>query len=485
MLSTPRANVWCCQATETSSRQNQQSVIWKYLPPEFKATDGKGMRSRGITKVVFTQAGGFTENTFVLPNGSQCWFKFYSMNVGSLEGAELDLAWGDELIPTDWVEALRYRLVTRNGLQLITFTPIEGYSQTVKMLLEGAETLEEMEAELLPIYDKDGVLVGHDTVPVVQKIKAAPLRGRILYFHTSDNPFGNWPSMKEALRGANSETIKTRAYGVPTKSVASQFNFRSKVHVMSMNAFAEVVKTSQHGTRYHLVDPCSGRNWFMIWVFCPYPGKAIVYREWPSTGHAGAYIEGIGDPGPWAVPGGSRVRRENAKAAWDGDMGPAQEPFKFGLDRYKTETLKAENGEVIFERWMDCRYGNAAKTEREGTTTLIEQMADMEMDFIAATGEKVILGTNDGSIDMINSALYYDRSKAMGEYSPELGRINEPKLVMTENCPNTINALENWTGKDGQQGACKDPIDVIRMFYLSDLDYAGPETMAATAGGCY
>jgi hypothetical protein len=134
---------------------------------------------------------------------------------------------------------------------------------------------------------------------------------------------------------------------------------------------------------------------------------------------------------------------------------------------------------------MDCRYGNSALTEREGTTTLIEKMSEIGMDFVAMTGEKKILDTPDGSIDLINSALYYDPKVTVGEFSPELGRINEPELLVAENCPNMIYALQNWTGRDGMHGACKDPIDVIRGFYLSTLGYVGPEMLKVRGGGCY
>ena len=48
------------------------------------------------------------------------------------------------------MRALIFRLVTRDGLLGITFTPIEGYSSTVKVHLHGAKTIEEVEAELLP-----------------------------------------------------------------------------------------------------------------------------------------------------------------------------------------------------------------------------------------------------------------------------------------------------------------------------------------------
>jgi hypothetical protein len=243
--------------------------------------------------------------------------------------------------------------------------------------------------------------------------------------------------------------------------------FKEDVHVLHVEQFKEIEKAHAGGSRYHLVDPCSGRNWFMIWVYCPYPKKWIVYREWPSHGHPSAYIPGVGDIGEWAVQGN----------AHDGERGPAQEALGFGLERYKAEIERVEGGEDIFERWIDSRYANAAKTEREGTTTLIEQMQELGTDFHAMTAEKSILGNNDGSLDMINSALYYDLETPVGSFSGSLARLNEPQLLVTENCPNTIFALKNWTGKDGQHGACKDPIDCLRGLFLSELDFISGEML--------
>lgn len=145
---------WCLQSTESSSVQNQQALIWKYLPAEWKPTDTGKMRKGAVMNITFTQKGGFTENTFVLPNGSQCWFKFYSMDVGSVEGAELDGAWLDELYTPEWLEALRYRCLTRNGMIIKTFTPVQGYTAAVKEELSGAKTLVEVDAELLPVFGK-------------------------------------------------------------------------------------------------------------------------------------------------------------------------------------------------------------------------------------------------------------------------------------------------------------------------------------------
>jgi len=49
------------------------------------------------------------------------------------------------------------------------------------------------------------------------------------------------------------------------------------------------------------------------------------------------------------------------------------------------------------------------------------------------------------------------------DWTPE----RRPRLFVSEDCPNTIYALENWRGVDGEKGATKDPVDCVRYFYTS------------------
>jgi hypothetical protein len=276
--------------------------------------------------------------------------------------------------------------------------------------------------------------------------------------------------MRETLKGKSRETILMRAYGVPSKTFGAALPmFRRHVHVITVEQWMGWQKKHPNATRYHWVDPCSGRNWFMGWSFHPMPGKVIFYREWPSHGHLGAYVQGIGDPGPWTISG---------KAA-DGERGPAQTSFGFGLERYKQEIEKAEGKEVISERRMDSRSANMPTATREGTTTLIEQMEELGMEFLpmGASGKSIMGTDNDGSIDMINSALYFDLETELGKFSKDMARINEPELLIVETCPNMIYSFENWTGKDGQQGASKDPIDLVHGLYLSEADYVSDAMM--------
>lgn len=456
MVNNPGWRAWALQSTQTSSRQNQQSVIYKYLPPEWKPATGK-LRGGVTTKIVYSQAGGFTEDVLVCPNGSECRFKFYSMDVGSVEGAELDEAWPDELVTPDWIEALTFRLVTRNGLLGITFTPVEGYTQTVKQYLAGAVTKEEVDAELLPIRDAQQNVIGLEKVPRLQENDTQ--RATILYFHTADNPFGNYEGMKETLKGKPRETILMRAYGVPTKSANNAFPlFNDKVHVITWERFLQVVKGG--GCRYHIVDPCSGRNWFMIWVLIDPLNRKFIYREWPSHGHPQAYIPGMGEPGPWAVPG----------KPLDGEPGPGQREFGWGIAPYLEEIERLETNErgereEIIERWMDGRYGNARTIGAEENTTLIQEIEKQGVYFKASKGEQQIFSDrNSGSIRLITDALYYDTSKP-------ITALNQPHLYIVETCPNTIYAMKEWTGQDGLKGACKDPVDTVRMLELCDLEY--------------
>lgn len=504
--------VWACQATQEASRESQQVPMYKYLPPEYKSESGKLRKGRKL-KVNYTPWGGFTEDVFAVENlygtTSECRFKFYSMDAKTLEGAEINEAWADEEASLEWLEALIYRLVSRNGILYMTFTPRWGYTQTVKAILDGALTLEEGEAdvELLALRDAGGRIVGARKVPLVQEnlgvnIPGHRVKGRICYFHTSENPFplGNWGNMKETLRGASEDKILTTAYGVPTKSMMSQFPmFKDSAHVVSLNRFREIQKGG--GAWYMFLDPCSGRNWFMLWVFVDVLNRAFVAGESPSFGHQGAYIPGVGDPGPWAVAGNKA----------DGEMGDGQKERGWGYDRYleeidrmerilsggvenaltpsnrlitgedgggekvKADRTKPTSGSSappaqkieIAARWIDSRYGNARKTTEERSVTMIEELSDLGMDFMAAPAEKYIdggRGGGDGSLRMINGKLFYDAQK-------EIDMTNTPKLFVVETCPNTIFSLKEWTGKDGGHGCSKDPIDCLRMFVLSGSEY--------------
>ena len=467
----PGRRWWCCDSTEAQARANQMRLIYEQFPLQWRYLP----RTKSVD-VNYSLADGFPKNRLVTPNASEIDFKFYTMDLENLPGPELDGIWADELIPLPWVKFATFRLVTRNGLLIITFTPEFGWNETIGFFYEGAQTLKEVDAPLLPRYNEEGKRIGFRKVPRVMQCQD-PL-ARIIFFHTSDNPFGNYPVMVQELKNKNEDEILIRAYGVCTKSHSAAFPmFNHAAHVITTAQFNEILKKYPTAERYHLVDPCDGRMWFQVWVLCPKPNKWIIYRELPSHGHPSAYIQGVGMPGPWTLSG----------EAADGVKGPAQNSQGWSLERYIEEILHQEKGEQILARYIDSRYATSPKSERERMTTLIEQLAESGMDFLAmiAGVGRIIKqsGSSDGSVDLINSALFYDVETEIGKWSKELGRLNEPQLQIVETCPNTIDSLGRWTGDDGQKGACKDPVDCVRGLFLTSVNFVGTNQYVFQGGG--
>jgi hypothetical protein len=60
-----------------------------------------------------------------------------------------------------------------------------------------------------------------------------------------------------------------------------------------------------------------------------------------------------------------------------------------------------------------------------------------------------------------------------------------PRLYVTENCRQVIWALENYTGKSGETGASKDPIDCLRYMASAELCFLGPGVLGSRGGGGY
>jgi len=218
-LENPGSEIFCFAQTAEVSIRQQQSAVWDWLPAEMRMK-----QTTSGTYISYTKKNGFTDSSLILPNGSQIIFKTYSQyqnNPTILEGAELGSrnpkwhnvgVWLDEyLLGPELINTLRFRLATRDAKLLLTFTPIDGYTEVIKEFLDGAKTIESRAAELL----------NGELVPYVQRSQKR--NASIHYFHSQDNPFGGYPRIREALMGRGREEILIRAYGVPVKSHATKF----------------------------------------------------------------------------------------------------------------------------------------------------------------------------------------------------------------------------------------------------------------------
>lgn len=443
LMDKPGARVWCLHTTTMSSIQMQQNVVWKYMPKEFR-----GLKKNRVTNIQYTQKNGFSDNTFILPNGSQCFFMNYSQDRDVIEGGEVDLVWCDELVPLDWIETLRYRVVTRGGKLIVTFTPINGYSPVVKEYISGSKIVESKRADML---EKNIVHVngcGPGNMPYISACHGKK-NASVMFFHSILNPYNPYENLKKTLQGKTNYEIKIRAYGWAESLAGAQLPRFNDSHIVPASSIPS------EGTNYMVADPAGARNWFIIWARVTPDDKIYIYREFPGIEY-----------GEWALPGEKP----------DGKRGLAQgNGSGRGIDEYKDIILSAEDGEIIETRFIDPRAGATATVGREGGVSLIDILGDdpNPLYFVPSAGIR-----QEQGITMINDLLSYDNST-------ELSYDNSPKLFISEECQNLIYCMREWTGLDKDAGASKDPIDCLRYLVVMKPQHTGDGYFSATGGGSY
>ncbi len=543
--------VWMFHTSSAMSIEYQQPLIWKYLPAEIRAAVSKKAVREASEYISFTRKNGFPDGRMIMPTESEISFRNYEQKRDTIEGGEVDLAAPDELCPADWMETLELRVATRGGAIILSFTPVDGYTDTVAMMCDGAETVLESVGFLLP---KDGKepdiasalglsqaehehviteaeaaarerrtprlcaprsrpedcakwidpVVGHqlgcgqlpvnagrafEKVPRVLKCAHPEGNRAVVHFHSADNPYGNPVEVFKLIRGKSIAFVKERWYGIANKTVSGKFpKFSRKAHVVAASAIPKV------GTNYQLTDPAGSRNPFMLWIRAT-PRGHYVYREWPGP----TEVPGVGVMGPWALPGGGIIA---GRRRYDGKLGPGQAPsLGWGYLKTKIEIARlegwkdyklpssggsegereaqrdwrAENGaaETIFARYIDSRPASAPREEDDRPTTLLTQFEEIGMVYLPAPGDEIEEGVQD-----INDALDYNEDEVINEF-------NEPRLFISEDCANLIFAMGKWTGADGNKGATKDPIDLLRYYFRAGCEHYEAGAFESTGGGHY
>lgn len=526
------ARVYAFHMSEPRSVRDQQPLFWKYMPAEWQ------VQTAGLTTYIkFKKKTGFAENSFITPNGAECAFLNYMQDKDTaLQGLEGDWAAADELVPSAWVDDLTIRLATRSGRAVLTFTPVNGYTPTVKMFCDGAKVVRRIPARLCPrdggdpdeagalglteaeyaelwkAEDQHRAALAPQCVPedvigwlepgaeeraaeivaaggrvfdaVPRVLRCVDPRKAVVFFNPSDNPYGNPKEVMALLRKKGKAYVRERFYGQAEKTISVMIpRFKREIHVVEPGDIPE------GGTNYMFLDPASDRNNFMTW-FRRKGKKVWLYREWP-----GKYaIPGVGIPGPWAIPSGKRDGLN------DGDPGEGQKPsFGFGNARYKFEIARLEGWadwagwredrdekaypkeeeleawdermgalEIITSRFMDSRAASAPRTENDRPVTLQTLFDELQVFFFLTPGADIADG-----VAKINSALDYEEG------------VSGPNFFVSADCENSIYALENWMNADGQHGACKDPVDLIRYFFMAECEDVGPNDYQGRGGVAY
>jgi hypothetical protein len=531
----PGASVHWFHMSAPRSKLEQQPLIHKYFPYELR-----GRQVASATEYIkFKQKTGFSEDSFILPNMSAGGFRNYSQDMSTaLEGLNDNAAFPDELVPVEWLESLEYRVATRAGIVVPSFTPVKGYSPSVKRICDSMDIrlrsigyclpkdggppdvaralgltedqlkiLQDCEAQTPPLVPPVPRSIPEDLFAVMEDKSGqiAPPAGRefelvpriakgfkpgtaVIWFHGADNPYGN---PLEVIRRtidtrAGTAEMRIRVYGIADKAQGAILaKYSENVHVIDDAAIPK------DGTNYYFVDPHGERNFFMGWIRAT-RDRNYTYREWPGNYH----IPGKGVPEPWAIPSG----RNNGVN--DGAKGKGQDSFGFGLIRIKYEIARLERWEdflrwqfdhpheevpmlddialwderhgaeeVVYVRYMDSRAASGSHVKDAAPMTLQQECAEIGLEFELTPGTSV-----DGGLEAFKKALDYVETR-------EVDYTNTPRHLIAKSCINSRFACENYQGADGQDGACKDPIDIHRYFYEAGCVYAGPAAERARQAG--
>lgn len=433
------ARVAVFSMTAASSVRDQQPAVWNYIPAEWR-----NVKKSKVADLTYSVKNGFTENTFILPNRSQCFFFHYSQQSDILEGAEFDLVWFDELVPYSWVQTAAYRLITRKGKMLITATPITGWTPVVNDFIAGSKVIADKPALLLEQDRKhvEGCRPGH--MPYIAQCVRPD--SAVIFFFTEANPFQDLNELRRVVSGETQAQKRIRAYGWTEKTQAGYFGKFSNTHIVPHD------KVPREGTNYMVVDPAGSRMWFALWLRVTPDGTHYVYREFPDRATYGEWAE-LGEKP-------------------EGEIGEAAKPQGWGIGDYTRTFAELEGDEEISERLIDPRAGGTPAQTQDGGETLIDLLAyePNAMHFIAASGVHVEQG-----ISAINDLLSYNVDEPVTA-------VNSPKLFVSEKCGNLIRSMQYITPTGGDRNRWKDPVDCLRYLIIHNCTFVDPKAQPPSGG---
>lgn len=132
-------SIWAAGKTYESTRDIVQNALLGPVVHQGarKTVDGVGM----IPSELIASAPSWRQGVqdlvdtvsiqHVSGKASQLTFKSYQQGRGAFEGTAQDVVWVDEEPPADIYDEAFTRTMTKSGLMLMTFTPLEGRSDTV------------------------------------------------------------------------------------------------------------------------------------------------------------------------------------------------------------------------------------------------------------------------------------------------------------------------------------------------------------------
>lgn len=439
----PNEIAWCYAQNNDNSIEIMQPALYRYLPAEMRQVDIKSKTAY----IKYSKHNGFTDNRYILHNGSLASLRNYSQKEETLEGPALKWVWADELIPPNFQKTLEGRIGDRDGWMVDTFTPIKGWSATVGMFMQESEIVKACTAFLLPLDKGDPDTVrgfgfesaeerdaawsdcpkrtvpedvhcwiegdgfadcrlpsddwmrdvlplpakrSQPAVPAGRHFETAPRVVKcyedhkgVVFFQPMDNPFGNPPSVWDLWKKSATKTIKERLYGWATKTFAGQFPKFDDKH----HCF-DIDQLPETGSNYQMTDPTPGGRPFVSLHGRVVGDSLWIYREWPQVYRDDKAPSDV-PFGKWAVPSG----RKNGVN--DGDPSDGAEPIGWGVRAYVKEWARLEGWDfeealAVYdsEREDDEGWREDPMAKHIHKVALMEQGRGGESQFGAAPGSE-------------------------------------------------------------------------------------------------
>jgi phage terminase large subunit-like protein len=181
----------------------------------------KLVRKSAIEYGTYSPVRGYTNDTIITNNRSKCIFRTYQQGREAIQGMDLDVIWWDEEGPWDYFQECLARLTDRNGVFLLTFTSLSGFTRLVNFLWESDNEL--IESTVLSILD---------------------------------NPFISELAKKNYLLTVDQDEIDSRIYGKPKLKEGLIYKEFAEVHRVEPFDHLKLVRNEPR--RYELhegIDP--------------------------------------------------------------------------------------------------------------------------------------------------------------------------------------------------------------------------------------
>jgi phage terminase large subunit-like protein len=135
----PNLKVMCSTVDYKLSVAVQQSKINKLI------------RKEAVEYGKFNPIRGYNNDILLMKNGARALFRSYQQGREAIQGLDEDLIWGDEEMPWDFFQESLARLTDRDGVFMLTFTSLSGFTRLVNFLWESDNPL--VETAVLSILD--------------------------------------------------------------------------------------------------------------------------------------------------------------------------------------------------------------------------------------------------------------------------------------------------------------------------------------------